>query len=52
MKNKYSQTFLLQQEGGNNQVERIEEDYIFIQAERKYFKIYFTEIPYIEGLKK
>jgi len=42
---------LLQQEGGNNQVERIEEDYIFIKAERKYFKIYFKEILYIEGLK-
>ncbi|MGZ8510841.1 MAG: hypothetical protein ACXWWA_10710 [Chitinophagaceae bacterium] len=33
-------------------IERIEEDYVFIQVERKYFKIYFTEIPYIEGLKK
>ena len=42
---------LLQQEGNNNQVERIEEDYIFIKAERKYFKIYFKEILYIEGLK-
>jgi DNA-binding LytR/AlgR family response regulator len=42
---------LLQQEGNTNQVERIEEDYIFIKAERKYFKIYFKEILYIEGLK-
>ena len=42
---------LLQQEGDNNQVERIEEDYIFIKAERKYFKIYFREIFYIEGMK-
>jgi DNA-binding LytR/AlgR family response regulator len=42
---------LLQQEGNNNQVEKIEEDYIFIKAERKYFKIYFKEILYIEGLK-
>ena len=42
---------LLQQEGNSNQVEKIEEDYIFIKAERKYFKIYFKEILYIEGLK-
>lgn len=42
---------LLQQEGNNNQVERIEEDFIFIKAERKYFKIYFKDILYIEGLK-
>lgn len=42
---------LLRQEGNNNQVEKIEEDYIFIKAERKYFKIYFKEILYIEGLK-
>jgi len=42
---------LLQQEGNKNQVEKIEEDYIFIKADRKYFKIYFKEILYIEGLK-
>ena len=42
---------LLQQEGNNNQVEKIEDDYIFIKAERKYFKIHFKEILYIEGLK-
>jgi len=42
---------LLQQEGNSNQVEKIEEDYIFIKADRKYFKIYFKEILYIEGLK-
>ena len=42
---------LLQQEGNNNQVEKIEEDFVFIKADRKYFKIYFKEILYIEGLK-
>lgn len=42
---------LLQQEADNNQVERIEEDYIFIKAERKYFKIHFKEILFIEGMK-
>lgn len=43
---------LLQQEGNNNsQVEKIEDDYVFIKADRKYFKIYFKDILYIEGLK-
>jgi len=42
---------LLQQEGGNSQVEKIEDDYVFIKADRKYFKIYFKDILYIEGLK-
>ncbi len=42
---------LLQQEASNNQVESIAEDYIFIKAERKYFKIYFKEIFFIEGMK-
>ncbi len=42
---------LLQQEGNNNQVERIEDDYVFIKADRKFFKIYFKDILYIEGLK-
>jgi DNA-binding LytR/AlgR family response regulator len=42
---------LLQQDGNNNQVEKIEDDYVFIKADRKYFKIYFKDILYIEGLK-
>ena len=42
---------LLQQEADNNKIERIEEDYVFIKADRKFFKIYFKEILYIEGLK-
>jgi DNA-binding LytR/AlgR family response regulator len=42
---------LLQQESNLNEVERIEEDYIFIKADRKYFKIFFKEILFIEGLK-
>ena len=42
---------LLQQEGNNNQVEKIEDDFVFIKADRKYFKIYFKDILYIEGLK-
>jgi DNA-binding LytR/AlgR family response regulator len=42
---------LLQQEASNNQVEKIEDDYVFIKADRKFFKIYFKDIQYIEGLK-
>lgn len=42
---------LLQQEATTSQVEKIEDDYVFIKADRKYFKIYFRDILYIEGLK-
>lgn len=42
---------LLQQDNSHNQVERIEEDFVYIKADRKYFKIYFKDILYIEGLK-
>lgn len=46
-----NQLRLLLQEGGSSHVEKIEEDFVFIKADRKYFKIYFKEILYIEGLK-
>ena len=42
---------LLRNESNNNQVERIEDDFVFIKADRKFFKIYFKDILYIEGLK-
>jgi DNA-binding LytR/AlgR family response regulator len=42
---------LLQHEGNTNQVEKIEDDFVFIKADRKYFKIWFKDIFYIEGLK-
>jgi DNA-binding LytR/AlgR family response regulator len=42
---------LLQHEGNTNKVEKIEDDFVFIKADRKYFKIYFKDILYIEGLK-
>lgn len=42
---------LLQQEGDTNHVEKIEEDFIYIKADRKYFRVYFKDILYIEGLK-
>jgi DNA-binding LytR/AlgR family response regulator len=42
---------LLEQNDGKNQVERFEEEYIFIKADRKYFKVHFKDILFIEGLK-
>lgn len=42
---------LLRQEANNSRVEKIEEDFVFIKADRKFFKIYFKDIYYIEGLK-
>jgi DNA-binding LytR/AlgR family response regulator len=42
---------LLQQAEGSNQVEKIEDDFVFIKADRKFFKINFKDILYIEGLK-
>lgn len=42
---------LLQQDNSNSQVEKIEDDFVYIKADRKFFKIYFKDILYIEGLK-
>jgi DNA-binding LytR/AlgR family response regulator len=42
---------LLQQEAKNSHIEKIEEDYVYIKADRKFFKVYFKDILYIEGLK-
>ncbi|MBC7867423.1 MAG: response regulator transcription factor [Gloeobacteraceae cyanobacterium ES-bin-316] len=42
---------LLKPDEAINQVDSIEEDFIFIKSERKYFKIFFREILFIEGLK-
>ncbi|HEX5023696.1 MAG TPA: response regulator transcription factor [Agriterribacter sp.] len=42
---------LLQHEAGRSQVEKIEDEFVFIKADRRYFKIYFKDIFYIEGLK-
>jgi DNA-binding LytR/AlgR family response regulator len=42
---------LLQKESHKNQIEKIEEDFIFIKADRKFFKLFFKNILYIEGLK-
>jgi len=42
---------LLQQESNTHQVEKIEDDFVYIKADRKFFKIWFKDILYIEGLK-
>jgi DNA-binding LytR/AlgR family response regulator len=42
---------LLQLENNTSHVEKIEDDFVFIKADRKFFKIYFKDILYIEGLK-
>jgi len=42
---------LLNQEANNNRIEKIGDDFIFIKADRRFFKIYFKDILYIEGLK-
>jgi two-component system, LytTR family, response regulator len=35
----------------DNQIELVNHDFIYIKADRKYFKIHFKDILYIEGLK-
>jgi DNA-binding LytR/AlgR family response regulator len=42
---------LLKQETGPNDIENIGEDFVFIKADKKFFKIYFRDILFIEGLK-
>jgi DNA-binding LytR/AlgR family response regulator len=42
---------LLLHETHTNQVEKIGDDFVFIKAERKFYKIFFKDILYIEGLK-
>ncbi|MFA6278261.1 MAG: LytTR family DNA-binding domain-containing protein [Pedobacter sp.] len=35
----------------NNNIENITDDYFFVKADRKMFKVYFNDIHFIEGLK-
>jgi DNA-binding LytR/AlgR family response regulator len=44
-------TLLISQNWDANKVESVSEDFIYIKADRKYFKILFKDICYIEGLK-
>jgi DNA-binding LytR/AlgR family response regulator len=42
---------LASKEGLSNKIEAVNPDFIFIKADRKFFKIGFKDILYIEGLK-
>lgn len=48
-----AQTYLklFKAEFENNNIENITDDYFFVKADRKIFKIYFNNILFIEGLK-
>ncbi|VXB99660.1 Transcriptional regulator [Flavobacterium sp. 9AF] len=42
---------LFDSELSNNAIENFTEEYFFVKADRKMFKVYFNDIQYIEGLK-
>jgi DNA-binding LytR/AlgR family response regulator len=48
-----AQTYLklLKADYSNNNIETIADDYFFVKADRKIFKVYFDNILFIEGLK-
>lgn len=42
---------LIDSELNNNAIEDFTEEYFFVKADRKMFKVYFNEIQFVEGLK-
>jgi len=42
---------LLKVDYANNNIENVTDDYFFVKADRKIFKVYFNDILFIEGLK-
>lgn len=42
---------LLQADHSQNNIENVTDDYFFVKADRKMFKVYFKNILYVEGLK-
>lgn len=42
---------MLLSEERNTQIERVESDFMFIRSERRFFKVVFTDILFVEGLK-
>jgi DNA-binding LytR/AlgR family response regulator len=48
-----AESFLKLTEPSNNEsaIESIEQDYVYIKADRKFTKVFFKDIVYIEGLK-
>lgn len=49
--NKAENQWQLLQSAGANEVEKIEDDFVYIRADKKFYKVYFKDILYIEGLK-
>ena len=49
--NKAENHWLLLQGTATNEVEKIEDDFVYIRADKKFYKVYFKDILYIEGLK-
>ncbi len=44
-------SLLIQEEKSNTGIEEIENEFIFVKSDRKYFKVALTDILFIEGLK-
>jgi DNA-binding LytR/AlgR family response regulator len=42
---------LLKADHSRNNIENVTDDYFFVKADRKMFKVYFKNILYVEGLK-
>lgn len=49
--NKAESQWLLLQGATNHEVEKIEDDFVYVRADKKYYKVYFKDILFIEGLK-
>jgi DNA-binding LytR/AlgR family response regulator len=46
-----SYNLLLKSDNEKNNIETVTDDYFFVKADRKIFKVYFKDILFIEGLK-
>lgn len=49
--NKAENQWLLLQGAAAGEVEKIEDDFVYIRADKKFYKVYFKDVLYIEGLK-
>lgn len=49
--NKAENHLALLQNLSTNEVEKIEDDFVYIRADKKFYKVYFKDVLYIEGLK-
>jgi DNA-binding LytR/AlgR family response regulator len=46
-----SYAHLIQRELSHNNIENVTEDYVYVKADRKMFKVHFKNILFVEGLK-